>query len=56
MKLLSTARSGIAALALVAGAVPAAAAFPERLITVIVPFAANGPGDTVVRIDRKSVV
>ena len=50
MKLLSTARSGIAALAFVAGAVPAAAAFPERLITVIVPFAAGGPGDTVVRI------
>jgi tripartite-type tricarboxylate transporter receptor subunit TctC len=50
MKLLSTARSGIAALALVAGAIPAAAAFPERLITVIVPFAAGGPGDTVVRI------
>jgi putative tricarboxylic transport membrane protein len=50
MKLLSNARSGIAALALVAGAIPAAAAFPERLITVIVPFAAGGPGDTVVRI------
>ena len=50
MKLLSTARSGIAALAFVAGAIPAAAAFPERLITVIVPFAAGGPGDTVVRI------
>lgn len=50
MKLLSTARSGIAALALVAGAIPAAAAFPERLITVIVPYAAGGPGDTVVRI------
>jgi len=50
MKLLSTARSGIAALAFVAGAVPAAAAFPERLITVIVPIAAGGPGDTVVRI------
>lgn len=50
MKLLSTMRSGIAALALVAGAVPAAAAFPERAITVIVPFAAGGPGDTVVRI------
>jgi len=50
MKLLSTARSGIAALALVAGAIPPAAAFPERLITVIVPFAAGGPGDTVVRI------
>ena len=50
MKLLSTARSGIAALAFVTGAVPAAAAFPERPITVIVPFAAGGPGDTVVRI------
>ena len=50
MKLVSTARSGIAALAFVAGAIPAAAAFPERLITVIVPFAAGGPGDTVVRI------
>ena len=50
MKLFSTARSGIAALAFVAGAIPAAAAFPERLITVIVPFAAGGPGDTVVRI------
>ena len=50
MKLLSTIRSGIAALALVAGAVPAAAAFPERAITVIVPFASGGPGDTVVRI------
>ena len=50
MKPLSTIRSGIAALALVAGAVPAAAAFPERAITVIVPFASGGPGDTVVRI------
>ena len=50
MKPLSTLRSGIAALALVAGAVPAAAAFPERAITVIVPFASGGPGDTVVRI------
>ena len=50
MKPLSTITSGIAALALVAGAVPAAAAFPERAITVIVPFASGGPGDTVVRI------
>lgn len=50
MKLVSTAISGIAALALVAGAISAAAAFPERLITVIVPFAAGGPGDTIVRI------
>jgi tripartite-type tricarboxylate transporter receptor subunit TctC len=50
MKPLSTIRSGIATLALVAGAVPATAAFPERAITVIVPFASGGPGDTVVRI------
>ena len=51
MKLLSAARSGIAALAsLVVAAIPAEAAFPERPITVIVPFAAGGPGDTVVRI------
>ena len=50
MKLLSTVGSGIAALVLLAGAVPAAAAFPERAITVIVPFASGGPGDTVVRI------
>ena len=50
MKPLSTVRSGIAALAFVAGAIPAAAAFPERAITLIVPFAAGGPGDTVVRI------
>jgi len=50
MKLLNTIRSGIAVLALVAGAVPAAAVFPERAITVIVPFASGGPGDTVVRI------
>ena len=49
MKALGTARLGVAALALVAGAIPSAA-FPERLITVIVPFAAGGPGDTVVRI------
>ena len=49
MKLLSSARSGIAALALVAGAIPAAAAFPERLITVIVPFAAGGSTDGIAR-------
>lgn len=50
MKRLSTIGSGIAALTLVAGAVPPAAAFPKRAITVIVPFASGGPGDTVVRI------
>jgi tripartite-type tricarboxylate transporter receptor subunit TctC len=47
---LSTIRSGIAALTLFAGANPAAAAPLERAITVIVPFASGGPGDTVVRI------
>jgi tripartite-type tricarboxylate transporter receptor subunit TctC len=50
MKLLCTIGSGIAALTLVAGALPTLAAFPERAITVIVPFASGGPGDTVVRI------
>ena len=50
MKPISTVRSGIAALAFVAGAIPAAGAFPERAITLIVPFAAGGPGDTVVRL------
>lgn len=50
MKSMSAVRSGIAALALVASAIPAAAAFPERAITLIVPFAAGGPGDTVVRL------
>ena len=50
MKPISAVRSAIAALALVAGAMPAAATFPERAITLIVPFAAGGPGDTVVRL------
>lgn len=50
MKRIGTVRSGIAALAFVVGAVPAAAAYPERAITLIVPFAAGGPGDTVVRL------
>lgn len=42
--------SGIAALALVAGAIPATAAFPERTITLIVPFAAGGSTDAIARI------
>ncbi|BAT60089.1 tripartite tricarboxylate transporter family receptor [Variibacter gotjawalensis] len=50
MMAISIARSGIAALAFAAIALPAAAAFPERPITLIVPFAAGGPGDTVVRL------
>jgi tripartite-type tricarboxylate transporter receptor subunit TctC len=40
----------MAAFALAVGAIPATAAFPERAITLIVPFAAGGPGDTVVRL------
>jgi putative tricarboxylic transport membrane protein len=42
--------SGIAALALLAGAIPAAAALPERSITLIVPFAAGGGTDAIARI------
>jgi tripartite-type tricarboxylate transporter receptor subunit TctC len=36
--------------ALLAAGLPAAAAYPERLITMIVPFAAGGPTDTIARI------
>lgn len=49
MKPIGTVRAGMAALMFVAGIVQAAA-FPERAITLIVPFAAGGPGDTVVRL------
>lgn len=40
----------IATLALVADAIPAVAAFPERTITLVVPFAAGGSTDTIARI------
>jgi putative tricarboxylic transport membrane protein len=40
----------IAALVLVAGAISAAAAFPERAITLIVPFAPGGATDTIARV------
>jgi len=46
----STIVSGIAALTLFAGAIPATAAFPERTITLIVPFAAGGSTDAIARI------
>jgi tripartite-type tricarboxylate transporter receptor subunit TctC len=42
--------SGIAAIALAAAAIPAAADFPERTITLVVAFAAGGSTDTVARI------
>ncbi len=38
------------ALAVLLGASPAQAAYPDRLITMIVPFAAGGPTDVVARI------
>jgi putative tricarboxylic transport membrane protein len=49
------AASIIAALSLLVGIVPAAAAFPERPITLIVPFAPGGPADTFARIVGKQM-
>jgi tripartite-type tricarboxylate transporter receptor subunit TctC len=43
-------RTAIATIAFVASAIPAAADFPERNITVIVPFAAGGSTDAIARI------
>jgi tripartite-type tricarboxylate transporter receptor subunit TctC len=40
----------LALAAMVAGTAPAAAQFPERQITMIVPFAAGGPTDIIARI------
>jgi putative tricarboxylic transport membrane protein len=46
----SIVRTAIATLALVVSAIPAAADFPERNITLIVPFAAGGSTDAIARI------
>lgn len=43
-------RAGLAALALGAFAAPAAAEYPERVVTLIVPFAPGGSTDLVARI------
>jgi tripartite-type tricarboxylate transporter receptor subunit TctC len=43
-------KSGIAALMLATSTIPARADFPERTITMIVPFAAGGSTDTIARI------
>jgi tripartite-type tricarboxylate transporter receptor subunit TctC len=43
--------STVAALcAVLAGVIPASAQYPTRPVTLIVPFAAGGPTDTVARI------
>ena len=46
----STIRSVVVTMALLAGALPAAADFPERSITLVVPFAASGSTHAIARI------
>jgi tripartite-type tricarboxylate transporter receptor subunit TctC len=46
----NSAKFGIAGFLLLATAIPALAEFPERPITLIVPFAPGGPADTFARI------
>jgi len=50
LPLTTAVRSVIAITALLAGVLPAAADFPERNITLIVPFAAGGSTDVIARI------
>jgi tripartite-type tricarboxylate transporter receptor subunit TctC len=53
--MLSLSRSIFAAVALLAMGAPASAAWPERTITLIVPFAAGGPGDVTGRLLAKAL-
>ena len=56
MTVFATRRAGLAAiLALVAGTLPAWADYPERPITLIVPYAAGGSTETMARVFGKAL-